>query len=161
KPGETLAVAAASGAVGAVVGQIARLKGCRVVGIAGGREKVRYITEELGFDVGLDHRAPDFPEQLRAAVPNGIAIYFDNGGGHVWDAVYPLLNRFARVPVCGLIAHYNDAGPREGIDRVPGLMRSILSNRLALRGFIVGDFADQTEDFLRDVGGWLRAGKLK
>jgi NADPH-dependent curcumin reductase len=161
KPGETLVVAAASGAVGAVVGQIAKLKGCRVIGIAGGPEKVRYVTEELGFDFGIDHRAPNFPEQLRAAVPNGIDIYFENVGGHVWDAVFPLLNRFARVPVCGLIAHYNDAAPREGIDRLPGLMRSILSNRLTLRGFIVGDFADQSEDFLRDVGGWLRAGKLK
>ena len=161
KPGETLVVAAASGAVGAVVGQIAKLKGCHVIGIAGGPEKVRYVKEELGFDIGLDHRAPDFPEQLRAAVPNGIDIYFENVGGHVWDAVFPLLNRFARVPVCGLIAHYNDAAPREGIERLPGLMRSILSNRLTLRGFIVGDFADQTQDFLRDVGGWLRAGKLK
>ena len=161
KPAETLVVAAASGAVGAVVGQIAKLKGCRVVGIAGGPDKVRYVTEELGFDVGLDHRAADFPDQLRAAVPNGIDIYFENVGGHVWDAVFPLLNKFARVPVCGLIAHYNDAGPREGIDRLPILMRSILSNRLTLRGYIIGDFAAQTDDFLRDVSGWLKAGKLK
>jgi len=161
KPGETLVVAAASGAVGAVVGQIAKLKGCRVVGIAGGPDKVRYLTEELGFDVGLDHRAADFPAQLRAAVPNGIDIYFENVGGHVWDAVFPLLNKFARIPVCGLIAHYNDSGPRQGIDRLPILMRSILSNRLTLRGYIVGDFAAQTDDFLRDVSGWLKEGKLK
>jgi NADPH-dependent curcumin reductase len=161
KAGETLVVAAASGAVGAVVGQIAKLKGCRVVGIAGGADKVRYITEELGFDVGIDHRAPDFPDRLRAAVPNGIDIYFENVGGHVWDAVFPLLNKFARVPVCGLIAHYNDTEPRENIDRLPILMRSILSNRLTVRGFIVLDFDDQTEDFLRDVGGWLKQGKLK
>jgi NADPH-dependent curcumin reductase CurA len=161
KPGETLVVAAASGAVGAVVGQIAKLKGCRVVGIAGGPDKVRYLTEELGFDVGLDHRAADFPAQLRAAVPNGIDIYFENVGGHVWDAVFPLLNKFARIPVCGLIAHYNDSGPRQGIDRLPILTRSILSNRLTLRGFIVLDFEDQTGDFLRDVGGWLKEGKLK
>lgn len=161
KPGETLVVAAASGAVGAVVGQIAKLKGCRVVGIAGGADKVRYLTEELGFDVGLDHRSADFPDKLRAAVPSGIDIYFENVGGHVWDAVFPLLNKFARVPVCGLIAHYNDTDPRQGIDRVPGLMRSILSNRLTLRGYIVGDFASQTGDFLRDVGGWLKDGKLK
>ena len=161
KPGETLVVAAASGAVGAVVGQIAKLKGCRVVGIAGGTDKVRYLTEELGFDVGLDHRAADFPAKLRAAVPNGIDIYFENVGGHVWDAVFPLLNKFARVPVCGLIAHYNDADPSQGIDRVPALMRSILSNRLTLRGYIVHDFASQASDFLRDVGGWLKEGKLK
>ena len=119
KPGETLVVAAASGAVGAIVGQIAKLKGCRVVGIAGGADKVRYLTEELGFDVGLDHRAPDFADQLRAAVPNGIDIYFENVGGHVWDAVLPLLNKFARVPVCGLIAHYNDVAPPQGPIALP------------------------------------------
>jgi NADPH-dependent curcumin reductase CurA len=161
KPGETLVVAAASGAVGAVVGQIAKLKGCRVVGIAGGPGKARYLTEALGFDAGLDHRAADFSEQLRAAVPEGIDIYFENVGGHVWDAVFPLLNRFARVPVCGLIAHYNDVAPPQGTDRTPGLMRSVLSNRLTIQGFIVLDFESQTDDFLRDVGGWLRTGKLK
>ncbi len=161
KPGETLVVAAASGAVGAVVGQIAKLKGCRVVGIAGGADKVRYLTEELGFDVGLDHRAPSFADQLRAAVPNGIDIYFENVGGHVWDAVLPLLNKFARVPVCGLVAHYNDVAPPPGPDRTPAVMRSVLSNRLTIQGFIVLDFEAQIGDFLRDVGGWLRAGKLK
>jgi NADPH-dependent curcumin reductase len=161
KPGETLVVAAASGAVGAVVGQIAKLKGCRVIGIAGGSDKVRYVTEELGFDVGLDHRVADFPDKLRAAAPNGIDIYFENVGGHVWDAVFPLLNKFARIPVCGLIAHYNDIAPPEGIDRTPSLMRSVLNNRLTIRGFIVFDFDSQTDDFLRDVGGWLKAGKLK
>jgi hypothetical protein len=161
KPGETLVVAAASGAVGAIVGQIGKLKGLRVVGIAGGPDKVRYLTEELGFDAGIDHRAPDFTDQLRAAVPNGIDIYFENVGGHVWDAVFPLLNKFGRVPMCGLIAHYNDTGPRAGIDRLPGLMRSVLGNRLTIRGFIVLDFDDQLPDFLRDVGGWLKSGKLK
>ena len=161
KPGETLVVAAASGAVGAVVGQIGKIKGCRVVGIAGGPDKVRYLTEELGFDVGLDHRAPDFADQLRAAVPDGIDIYFENVGGHVWDAVLPLLNRFARVPVCGLIAHYNDVAPPQGSDRTAALMRSVLSNRLTVQGFIVLDFDAQLADFLRDVGGWLRDGKLK
>jgi NADPH-dependent curcumin reductase CurA len=161
KPGETLVVAAASGAVGAIVGQIAKLKGCRVVGIAGGPDKVRYLTEELGFDVGLDHRAPDFADQLRAAVPNGIDIYFENVGGPVWDAVLPLLNKFARVPVCGLIAHYNDVGAPEGPNRAPALMRAVLNNRLTIQGFIVLDFDAQIGDFLRDVGGWLRAGKLK
>jgi NADPH-dependent curcumin reductase CurA len=161
KLGETLVVAAASGAVGAVVGQIAKLKGCRVVGIAGGPDKVRYLTEELGFDVGLDHRAPDFADQLRAAVPNGIDVYFENVGGHVWDAVLPLLNWFARVPVCGLIAHYNDAAPPAGPNRAPALMRAVLSNRLTIQGFIVTDFHAQLGDFLRDVGGWLKEGKLK
>src|SRR5205085_8196022 len=95
KPGETLVVAAASGAVGSAVGQMAKLKGCRVVGIAGRPEKSRYLTEELGFDVGLDHRAPDFGEHLRDKCPNGIDIYFENVGGKVWSAVLPLFNRFA------------------------------------------------------------------
>jgi NADPH-dependent curcumin reductase len=161
KPGETLVVAAASGAVGAAVGQIGKIKGCRVVGIAGGPDKVRYLTEELGFDVGLDHRAPDFAEQLRAAVPKGIDIYFENVGGHVWDAVLPLLNRFARVPVCGVIAHYNDIAPPEGPNRAPTLMRTVLNNRLTIQGFIVLDFDAQLGDFLRDAGGWLREGRLK
>lgn len=171
KPGETLVVAAASGAVGAVVGQIARIKGCRVIGIAGGADKVRYVTEELGFDAGLDHRSPDLADRLREAAPNGIDIYFENVGGHVWDAVFPLLNGFARIPVCGLIAHYNDAGynsagynnagPTAGTDRLPALMSAILTRRLTFRGFIVGDFAAQTADFLRDVGGWIRDGKIK
>lgn len=161
KAGETLVVAAASGAVGAIVGQIAKLKGCRVIGIASGADKVRYLTEELGFDVGLDHRSPDFAERLRKAAPDGIDIYFENVGGHVWDAVFPLLNKFARVPVCGLIAHYNDAGPRPGPDRVPDLMNAILYKRLTVQGFIVFDFDAQRDDFLRDVGSWVREGKIK
>ena len=161
KPGETLVVAAASGAVGAVVGQIAKLKGCRVVGIAGGPDKVRYLTDELGFDAGIDHRAPDFAVKLRAAVPDGIDIYFENVGGHVWDAVFPLLNKFARIPVCGHIANYNDVGAPRGIDHAPALIRAVLTKRLILQGFIVLDFEAETDNFLRDVGGWLRDGKLK
>ncbi|MBL8894774.1 MAG: NADP-dependent oxidoreductase [Rhizobiales bacterium] len=161
KPGETLVVAAASGAVGAVVGQIAKIKGCRVVGIAGGKDKVRYITEELGFDVGLDHRSDDFAAKLKAACPKGIDIYFENVGGKVWEAVFPLLNFFARVPVCGLIAQYNATALPPGPDQTPRLLSHILFKRLALRGFIVTDFAAQTGDFLRDVGAWLKAGKIK
>ena len=161
KPGETLVVAAASGAVGSVVGQITKLKGCRVVGIAGGDKKVRYLTEELGFDAGLDHHAPDFADRLSKACPKGVDIYFENVGGAVWGAVFPLLNNFARVPVCGLIAHYNDTGLPAGPDRTSLVMRAILVKRLTLRGFIVSDFAAQISDFLRDVGGWLREGKLK
>lgn len=161
KAGETLVVAAATGPVGSLVGQIAKLKGCRVVGIAGGADKVRYIRDELGFDVALDHKAPDFAAQLAAACPQGIDIYFENVGGHVWEAVFPLLNDFARVPVCGLIAHYNEEGPRPGPDRLPLTMRAILSKRLNLRGFIVGDFAAQAGDFRRDVSNWLREGKIQ
>src|SRR5690242_2146065 len=108
RPGETVVVAAASGAVGSVVGQIARLKGCRVVGVAGGNEKCRYVVDELGFDACADHRAKDFPQQLEAACRQGIDVYFENVGGAVFDAVLPLLNARARVPLCGLIAQYND-----------------------------------------------------
>jgi NADPH-dependent curcumin reductase CurA len=161
KPGETLVVAAASGAVGAVVGQIGKLKGCRVIGIAGGPEKARYVAEELGFDVGLNHRADGFAAKLKAACPKGIDIYFENVGGKVWEAVFPLLNFFARVPVCGVIAQYNATGLPPGPDHAPELLRAILVKRLTLRGFIVTDFDDQAGDFLRDVGAWLKAGKIK
>ena len=161
RPGETLVVAAASGAVGSVVGQVARIKGCRVVGIAGGERKCRYVEEELGFDACLDHHQPDFPDQLRAACPSGVDIDFENVGGAVFDAVLPLLNDFARVPVCGLIAHYNATGLPEGPDRVPALLREILVKRLTFRGFIVWDFASQFGEFAKDMSGWLREGRVK
>jgi NADPH-dependent curcumin reductase CurA len=161
KSGETLVVAAASGPVGSLVGQIGKLRGCHVVGVAGGADKVRYLKDALGFDAALDHKAPDFAAQLAAACPRGIDIYFENVGGHVWEAVFPLLNDFARVPVCGLIAHYNDDGAAPGPDRLPMTMRAVLSKRLNLRGFIVHDFAAQAEDFRRDVASWLNAGQIK
>lgn len=161
KPGETLAVAAAAGPVGSAVGQIAKIKGCRVVGIAGGQKKVEYLRNELGFDAAIDHRSPAFKEELKAACPDGIDIYFENVGGAVWDAVLPLLNNFARVPVCGLVANYNATSLPEGPDRSVSLMRTVLTKRLRIQGFIVYDFAQQTGDFLRDVGGWIREGKLK
>jgi hypothetical protein len=161
KPGETLVVAAASGPVGSLVGQIAKLQGCRVVGIVGGAIKAAYLRDMLGFDVALDHKAADFPAQLAAACPAGIDIYWENVGGAVWEAVFPLLNDFARVPVCGLIAHYNDTDMPPGPDRSVQLMRAVLSKRLTLRGFIVSDFAAQTADFLRDVSTWLRSGQIK
>src|SRR5262245_37232747 len=135
KPSETVVVAAASGAVGSLVGQIARIKGCRAVGIAGGERKCRYVTEELGFDACLDHRAPALPERLKEACPSGIDVYFENVGGKVFDAVLPLLNPFARVPVCGLIAQYNQTEPPPGPDRVPALMMATLEiGRAACRG---------------------------
>ncbi len=163
KPGETVVVAAASGAVGSVVGQIARIKGARVVGIAGGPEKCAFVKEELGFDVVVDHHAPDFAQKLAEACPDGIDVYFENVSGHVWDAVLPLLNDFARVPVCGLIANYND-GPtdRSGPDRLPATMREILARRITMQGFIVFDFPKEQEDeFLRVAGQWIREGKLR
>jgi NADPH-dependent curcumin reductase CurA len=161
QPGETLVVAAASGAVGSVAGQIARIKDCRAIGIAGGERKCRYVKEELGFDACLDHRQPDLAERLKAACPSGIDIYFENVGGAVFEAVLPLLNNFARVPVCGLIAHYNASELPPGPNRVPLLMHSILVKRLTFRGFIVTDFASQFPEFLREMCGWLRDGRIK
>ncbi|PJJ97442.1 NADP-dependent oxidoreductase [Lysobacteraceae bacterium NML91-0213] len=160
KPGETLVVAAASGPVGATVGQIAKLRGARVVGIAGGARKVAHVRDELGFDVALDHRAPDFAAQLAAAAPDGIDVYFENVGGRVLDAVLPLLNDFARVPVCGLVAHYNDTAPPPGPDRLPQAMALILSRHLTVRGFIQSDFAALYPEFLREMGAWLREDRI-
>src|SRR5262249_22796027 len=114
KPGETVVVAAASGAVGSAVGQIAKIKGARAVGIAGGAQKCAFLRDELGFDAAVDHRAPDFAQRLKEACPQGLDVYFENVGGMVWDAVFPLLNNFARIPVCGLIAHYNARAPFPG-----------------------------------------------
>ncbi|MGH8816677.1 MAG: NADP-dependent oxidoreductase [Achromobacter pestifer] len=163
KPGETVVVAAASGAVGSVVGQIARLKGARAVGIAGGPEKCAFVKNELGFDAVVDHQAPDFAQKLAEACPDGIDVYFENVSGHVWDAVVPLLNDFARVPVCGLIANYND-GPAtsSGPDRLPATMREILAKSITLRGFIVYEFMEAQQDaFLREAGQWIKEGKLR
>lgn len=161
-PGETVVVAAASGAVGSAVGQIARIKGARAVGIAGGPEKCAFVRDELGFDSVVDHRAPDFAAQLAAACPQGIDIYYENVGGAVWDAVFPLLNSFARIPVCGLIAHYND-GPDlpVGPDRLPAVMRAVLNKSLTIRGFIQREFADQRPDFYREATKWVAEGKLR
>jgi NADPH-dependent curcumin reductase len=156
KPGETVVVAAASGAVGSVVGQIAKVKGCHVVGIAGGAEKCHFVASALSFDACVDHRATDFAKQLGAACPKGIDVYFENVGGVVQQTVWPLLNDFARIPVCGLIAQYNATTPMPGPD-----MFSVLRKRLLLRGFIVSDFAARQADFLRDVGEWVSTGRLK
>lgn len=162
KPGETVVVAAASGAVGAVVGQLARLKGARVVGIAGGADKCRYVVGELGFDVCLDRYDPQFARQLAAACPKGIDVYFENVGGAVFDAVLPLLNIGARVPVCGGIAHYNDKELPPGPDRLPLLMRTLLNKRIRAQGFIILDhYADGFAPFLRDMSAWVATGKVK
>ncbi|MBA8877935.1 NADP-dependent oxidoreductase [Phyllobacterium myrsinacearum] len=160
KPGETVVVAAASGPVGATVGQIARIKGARAVGIAGGPDKCAFIKNELGFDVAIDHRAPDFANQLKDACPNGIDVYFENVGGPVWDAVFPLLNTFARIPVCGLIAQYNSLD-LSGNDRLPALMRDILKKSLTVRGFINREFVDQRPAFFEAMNAWLHSGDVK
>jgi NADPH-dependent curcumin reductase len=161
KPGETVVVAAATGPVGSLVGQIAKIKGCRAVGIAGGKDKCRYLVDELGFDAAVDHRSKNFPDELRQACPKGIDVYFENVGGAVWDAVFPLLNDFARIPVCGLIAQYNMTELPGGPDRTPQLFRQVLTKRLTIRGFIVSDFASQADAFERDVSAWLQQGKIK
>ena len=162
QPGETVVVAAATGPVGSAVGQIAKLKGARAVGIAGGPDKVRALTEEFGFDVGVDHRAEDFRDQLAAAVPDGIDVYFENVGGAVFDAVRRHLNLYARIPVCGLVANYNATEAPSGPDRMPGLFGQVLTKSLTIRGFIMGEFvAAHYRDFLREMGGWVRDGDVR
>ena len=161
QPDDTVVVSAASGAVGAVVGQIARIKGCRVVGVAGAPEKCEYVVGELGFDACVSHHSDQLPTELKAACPEGVDVYFENVGGKVFDAVLPLLNTFARVPVCGRIATYNLTAPPPGSDQVPKVMGLVLVRRLTVRGFIVFDHADREPDFLRDVGGWICDGEVK
>ncbi|TCR69863.1 NADP-dependent oxidoreductase [Bosea sp. BK604] len=161
KPGETVVVAAASGPVGSAVGQIARLKGARAVGIAGGAEKCAFVRETFGFDAVVDHRSPDLAAELAAACPDGIDVYFENVGGKVWDAVFPLLNGFARIPVCGLVAQYNSSGEFEGPDRLPVVMRQILTKSLTLRGFIQTEFAAQRPAFQAEMARWIAEGVLK
>ncbi|MFJ2446592.1 NADP-dependent oxidoreductase [Pseudomonas sp. NPDC087626] len=162
KEGETLVVAAASGAVGSVVGQVARIKGLKVVGVAGGADKCRYVVDELGFDACIDHKSADFAEQLAQACGAGIDIYFENVGGKVFDAVLPLLNPKARVPVCGLIAQYNAHEAPPGPDRMPLLQRTLLTKRVRMQGFIVfDDYGDRHSEFAKAMAPWVREGKVK
>jgi len=163
KAGETVVVAAASGAVGSVVGQIAKLlKGCRVVGIAGGADKCRYVVEELGFDACIDHRRADLPNLLADACPKGIDVYFESVGGAVFDAVLPLLNAKARVPLCGLIAHYNDSALPQGPDRLGLLMGTLLTKRIKMQGFIIfDDYGHRYDEFFPQMSAWLAAGRIK
>jgi NADPH-dependent curcumin reductase CurA len=160
QPGETVVVAAASGPVGSMVGQIAQIKGARAIGIAGGPKKCAFVKDDLKFADCLDHRAPDFAERLAAACPKGIDVYFENVGGAVFDAVLPLLNPFARVPVCGLVSMYNATELPPGPNRLPLLMRAVLSKRLNLRGFIVSDFFAKQPEFLREATTWLKEGRI-
>jgi len=161
KEGETLVVAAATGPVGSTVGQIGKIKGCRVVGVAGGSEKCRHAEDVLGFDVCLDHHADDFADQLAAACPQGIDIYYENVGGKVFDAVLPLLNTSARVPVCGLVSGYNATDLPEGPDRVPLLMGTVLKKRIRLQGFIImQDYGHRIHEFHEEMGKWVKEGKI-
>jgi NADPH-dependent curcumin reductase CurA len=149
-------VSAASGAVGSAVGQIARIKGARAVGIAGSQDKCDYVVRELGFDACVNYKTVDLAAALRAACPGGIDVYFENVGGDVLRAVMTLLNQNARIPLCGLISEYN------ATDSTPGPnLRPLLFNRVLLKGFIVSDHLSRLGEFLKDCGGWLREGRLK
>ena len=159
--GETVVVSAASGAVGSVVGQLAKIKGCRVVGVAGTAEKCDYLTRELGFDAAVNHRSEDLAAELQQACPKGIDVYFENVGGRTFDAVLALLNDFARMPVCGRIANYNMTELPPGPDKVPTFVFAILIRRVTVRGFIVSDHMDRQPQFVRDVSGWIRSGEVR
>lgn len=160
KAGETVVLAASTGAVGSVVGQIAKLKGCRVVGIAGAKEKCEYAVKELGYDACISHYDDDMADQLKAACPKGIDVYFENVGGSSWEAVMPLLNNFARVPICGLIAHYNQTELPPGPDRISLLQGLILQRSLKIQGFIVSNYRHRAPDFITDMSQWMADGKI-
>jgi NADPH-dependent curcumin reductase len=155
RPGETVVVSAASGAVGSAVGQIARIKGARAVGIAGSPDKCDYVVRELGFDACVNYKTGDLPAALRAACPSGIDVYFENVGGDVLRAVMTLLNQNARIPLCGLISEYNATELAPGPNLLP-----LLFNRALVQGFIVSDHMSRMGDFLKDCGGWVREGRL-
>ncbi|MBM3570189.1 MAG: NADP-dependent oxidoreductase [Alphaproteobacteria bacterium] len=155
KPGETVVVSAASGAVGSVVGQIAKLKGCRTVGIAGGKEKCDWVRE-IGFDACIDYKSGDLLANLKAACPKGIDVYFENVGGEVLEAVLRLLNFRARIPLCGLISQYNDTE-----DRGTRGVRHLLINRAMIQGFIVSDYLERWPHALTELTQWFVQGKLK
>lgn len=159
---ETLVVAGASGPVGATVGQIGKILGLRVVGIAGGSEKCRHVVDTLGFDACIDYKADSFADDLAKAVPDGIDIYFENVGGAVFDAVMPLLNPSARIPLCGLISQYNATALPEGPDRMNYLMGQLLRKRITMRGFIVfDDFGHLYPEFAKQMTGWVQEDKVK
>jgi len=157
KPGDTVVVSGAAGAVGSVAGQIAKIKGCRAVGIAGGPEKCRYIVHDLGFDAAIDYKSDDMRKSLKEHCPRGVDVYFDNVGGDILDAVLAQLARGARVLICGAISQYNNTGPMKG----PANYRSLLVNRASMIGFLVFDYAERYPEAVRELAGWLAAGKLK
>ena len=156
QPGETVVVSAASGAVGSIVGQLARIKGCRAVGVAGSPDKCRYVVSELGFDACVNYKSEDFRASLKAACPDGIDVYFENVGGAVLAAVLRLLNRGARIPLCGLIAEYNATETVSG----PNL-RPLLVNRALIKGFIVSDHNDRAPAFLEEMTPLVRDGRIR
>ncbi len=154
--GETVVVSAASGAVGQVVGQLAKLKGCRAVGIAGGKEKCRMLIDDFGFDAAVDYKAGDLAGQLKAACPNGIDVDFENVGGEIFDTVLTQMNPFGRIAVCGLISSYNALELPPG----PKNIRCVLTMRLRMQGFIIFDFTKRYSEAIAALSGWLKEGKL-
>ncbi|HLR17411.1 MAG TPA: NADP-dependent oxidoreductase [Alcanivoracaceae bacterium] len=161
QPGETVLVSAASGAVGQVVGQIARIKGCRVVGIAGADDKCEHVVSAYGFDACVNYKDEDFFAQLKAACPDGVDVYFENVGGKVFDAAIRLMNDFGRIPVCGRIANYNSTEAPEGPDQLPGFMGRVLVQRLLVKGFIQFDYQHLEQQFYADMAGWIKAGEVR
>jgi NADPH-dependent curcumin reductase CurA len=162
KAGETVVVGAATGAVGAQVGQIAKIKGCRAIGVAGGADKCRYAVEELGFDACLDHRSPTLAEELAAACPAGVDVYFENVGGPTFDAAFPLLNAKARIPLCGLISSYNGDPAGQSRYATTTVMTTFLKKRIKVQGFIIfDDYGPRFGEFRAQMTEWLDAGKLK
>jgi NADPH-dependent curcumin reductase len=157
KPGDTVVISAAAGAVGSVAGQIAKIKGCRVIGIAGGAEKCQYVTRELGFDAAIDYKSEDVTKALQKHCPNAIDIYFDNVGGDILEAVLAQLARGARIVICGAISQYNNTGPIKG----PSNYLSLLVNRASMKGMLVTDYANRYPEAVRAMAGWMASGKLK
>ena len=157
KVGETVVVSAAAGAVGSIVGQIAKIKGCRVVGITGSNEKCRWLVEELGFDAAINYKTVDLESAIAQACPDGIDVYFDNVGGSILDAVLTKINLYARIPLCGLISTYNATEPVPG----PYNYSKILMNRVRVQGFIILDYIPRWSEAISDLGQWLNQGKIK
>ncbi|TXH91230.1 MAG: NADP-dependent oxidoreductase [Rhodoferax sp.] len=155
--GDTVVVSGAAGAVGSVVGQVAKIKGCRVVGIAGGADKCRYLVEELGFDAAIDYKTENVAEALKQHCPNGVNVYFDNVGGDILDAVLTRLARGARIVICGAISQYNNTTPVKG----PANYLSLLVNRATMTGIVVSDYYDRAMEAAMVMGGWIASGKLK
>ena len=157
EPGQTVVVSAACGAVGQIVGQIAKIKGCRAVGIAGGPEKCRYVVDELGFDAAVDYKREDVRDALRTHCPDRIDVYFDNVGGEILDTALTLLARHARIVLCGAISQYNETGPRHG----PANYMALLVDRARMEGFLVFDFFSRYPEAIGDMAGWMAEGRLR
>ncbi len=157
QPGETVVVSGAAGAVGQTVGQLARIKGCRAVGIAGGKAKCDWVVNELGFDACIDYKAPDLRDALKAACPKGVDVYFDNVGGDILDLVLARINRKARIIICGAISQYNNTTPVQG----PKNYLSLLVNRARMEGIVVFDYTDRFPLAVAEMSGYLRDGRMK